>query len=409
MPFNLPDWDDIIILTPESEMSPEEQRARRFERYQRMQDSSIPEVARNTTTLMTYMDNIEDLISSMVVLGRPILKTVPRALPYFTAALTAAEILEMYKYLSPIGYIGRSGKRGEISFLEYNPFESRGVLSRQSKLSRTIPTFGEILELGQAAETVFGVGISLGPIMGEISELMFDSPFGGLLTEFYEVIDPFVSDALDIIRDSPLAYFASQDFTTDEHARMSVAIREAWEISKDYLQKNNIAERAKIWKDIPYRVRRPKNATTISLFSPDDWKVVRDGTVYIEGRYHIPTISGFSLDSRNIASDTLAQLAQEMNNTPEGQFICGNSVKIGQESIRNYEGNPEQLKDYLSPAAWLLMQGIERGILPKLPLDDYSLSKFTREALASQVVSESGNVKYKNLEDILYRIANFMP
>ncbi len=167
---------------------------RRRAKIEAMRLSPQPEFDRAWGAVMTALDNVQDLLSSVSVLGRIATSIGPRvglrAIPGLGQVILAADVLNMAMMLGQFAFpawlglcagprealragigtgltrlafksgsnlLARSAARG-LSFSSRRAVATRGVLG----------IIGSALVLGQTSDQLFGYGISLGPIVGGI-------------------------------------------------------------------------------------------------------------------------------------------------------------------------------------------------------------------------------------------------
>jgi len=175
--------DDIIVTKPWDQLTKQEriEKLRRWHEQQRK--SHVPEWARKIQRIVTALDNVEDILSSLAAitrLGAFLLPGIGPELMFLSGVFDLAALaLDIPKDLLalPLGPVGLKRVVEDVSILT-NP---RKVLWKILKkevpktLKEALPSWGELLEMAQAALTVFGRGLCLGPIMGKISDLWFSA------------------------------------------------------------------------------------------------------------------------------------------------------------------------------------------------------------------------------------------
>lgn len=263
MAIEVPGWRDVIILRDELTLPAPEQRAIRRERAERIRASPTPEVARNVGSVLTFLDNINDLIIAATIVGVSVLRLVPRTHPLIRGAFTAAKALDAARIISPLGIVGRGSKR---RFEESRYFDLDDHLlfaDVDNPFTRANSAIGQALVLGQALETIAGVGLSLGPIVGVLNDLFFSTPFGVPFEWAYEAISPLTDAALDVIRASPLAWLGGQVYSPADHARMALATQLAWEIAGPYLARSPAPRSLDALATRPVALRRSREPATL--------------------------------------------------------------------------------------------------------------------------------------------------
>ncbi len=263
----LPGWEDVFKITPESSLAPFEQQQLRRDRAIRIQQSPTPEHARNIGRFLTFTDNINDLLNAAVIIGTRWLPIVSRSHPLAAGALTLARYLDLARIVSPFGITGRIGKsRFEEGRLN-DPEDNIPLIDPHSTLGRIRSRTLEALVIGQVAEELTGYGISLGPIVGVITDAIFSTPIGEGLEALYSVIDPFTSLALDVVNDAFFGLIEGQTFTPTEHVTFTIGLAVAWGILTPLLAR---LPDPGLWArslDFPRRPRPTRKPATLALLA----------------------------------------------------------------------------------------------------------------------------------------------
>lgn len=149
--------------------------------------SPTPKWLRNVAAIQNSLDNAEDALVTTAVLGRWAARLSPRllgrAVPYLGWVLLGSDIINLANLFTWMRFAGNptSCKNNDLS--NKNPFHRKAALERAKKLHRKWATVGEMLEILQTTDQMFGVGISLGGIVGAASDLLATTQ----LSEEYKV------------------------------------------------------------------------------------------------------------------------------------------------------------------------------------------------------------------------------
>jgi hypothetical protein len=194
--INVPGFSDIVHIVPKAQISAEERAAhlwakerglpspltpaqleslayKKF-RFLKALSSATPEWLRTYGTVATVLDNVEDALITVVVLGRVAAKVAPRLMarlvPGLGWLLLGSDILNAVNLVSWISSSAMGAKRRMEALAEKNPLHAKAAARRTLKLNRAIPTFGETLEVLQTTDQLFGVGLCLGGLMGLVTD-----------------------------------------------------------------------------------------------------------------------------------------------------------------------------------------------------------------------------------------------
>lgn len=176
--IHIPGWDDVIHLYPESWLPEEEQLTRRRDRARRIAQSPTPESVRAIGTVMTWVDDVQDALVTASVLARLVAYFYKPALPVAAGLQQAAAALNIFGLTSQVGAITLTGKfRGQSlvrSLIGAQSARARAAL----RITRVLPTVGETVQILQTTDQLFGVGLSLGPLLGFVQDVIFGLPQG---------------------------------------------------------------------------------------------------------------------------------------------------------------------------------------------------------------------------------------
>ncbi len=216
----LPAWQDIVKLGPLRATTPEEERARKIRAAIRIRNSPTPQEVRAFGAVVNALDDAQDLAAFISLVGRLIVRFAPRALvrliPGIGVITTAADVLNYMTWLTQALAVGAGFQFGGLSgaaaaaagpavfkaALKTELWESLRLGTRKripaqsirhalerSRLTRNLEVvtrggrkvaipkvrigIPELLTAVQATDTLWGVGISLGAIMGWLQDIAF--------------------------------------------------------------------------------------------------------------------------------------------------------------------------------------------------------------------------------------------
>ncbi len=194
---NIPGFSDVVHIIPQERISAEERAAHlwaiqrglpspltpsqiqtlRYKKFRFLKALASPTPAwlRNAGAVMTVLDNVEDGLITVSVLGRIAARIAPRLMgrlvPGVGWVLLGSDIINAVNILSWVSFAAKGAKRNLESLGEKNPFHAKAAANRAFKIKRAIPSVGEILEILQTTDQLFGVGLCLGALMGIVTDL----------------------------------------------------------------------------------------------------------------------------------------------------------------------------------------------------------------------------------------------
>jgi len=202
----VPGFDDIIHLKTAKPMTEEEEslwkgrkydqipakrraeirneKQRKKDQFLAMLASPSPRIAMNVASIMTSLDDAQDAISTLAAVGMIAAKVLPKFLQRAIMGplgwvLAASDLMNLLNPYSRGGRAwgtknsGRAAKKKMEKMTEKNPFSKKARAKRARRIRRFRPSIGTAVEAAQTTDEIFGIGISLGPIMGFAQDVLF--------------------------------------------------------------------------------------------------------------------------------------------------------------------------------------------------------------------------------------------
>lgn len=172
---------DLIPEARRQEIATE--KAKKKARFMAMLASPAPKVARWVGSWAVAVDNAQDAIATLAVIGMITAAVVGGttaavlAGPVGWAAGTAAllNLVNPMKYMKwPKGKVkpGRAAKKDLEKFSDKNPFSKKARAKTAAMIKNFRPGVSNLIEALQVTDNMFGVGLSLGPITGLAQDLI---------------------------------------------------------------------------------------------------------------------------------------------------------------------------------------------------------------------------------------------
>jgi len=144
---------------------------KRKDKFLAMLASPAPEVINNTGAFMTAIDNAQDALFTMAAMGFAAMCFTPPPVAAVIAlptgvALTTSGALNLIQSLGTKGLPGITAKRDWQKKTNVDPWSKKGRIKYAEHLVKTFPKKAILIQALQTTEEVFGVGLSLGPIVG---------------------------------------------------------------------------------------------------------------------------------------------------------------------------------------------------------------------------------------------------
>lgn len=140
------------------------------EKFLSMLASPTPDVFMNHASMMTSIDDSQDALATLVMIGKVAAKSLPRSIAGVLEGpvgwmLLGSDMLNLVMETQRPYRIPRANKRVKDSCTELNPFSKKARAARALKIKRGLPTKGDIIQALQTTDQVFGYGVSLGALM----------------------------------------------------------------------------------------------------------------------------------------------------------------------------------------------------------------------------------------------------
>lgn len=173
----IPQWDDIVHLVPNAFKSKEQIKAEKKEALVRILDSPAPEWARDFASVMTWIDDVQDTASIVYPLLKLLTKVAPKAMSRLMPLvgwLTAG-----YDILNILNAIGRApltpmkSKRTVCKAYRQNPFSKTARYLRVENIKNWKPNLADVIQAAQVSDQFTGFGLSLGGVMGAITDTIY--------------------------------------------------------------------------------------------------------------------------------------------------------------------------------------------------------------------------------------------
>jgi hypothetical protein len=147
-----------------------------------MAESPTPASVRALGRVLTWVDDVQDALLTAAVLTRLGAVFYKPLVPVSLGLGAAAEAINIFALAGSLTVPGRPPKRAAIGAAKrlLGTQIVRGL--RSPALQRAMPTIGEAVQIAQTTDQLFGIGVSLGPIMGLVQETIFGIPSGAEFT-----------------------------------------------------------------------------------------------------------------------------------------------------------------------------------------------------------------------------------
>jgi len=299
--LTVPGFEDIIHIPVERPITAEEEilwkkkdyeaigperteeirylKKRRKEKFLAMLASPSPDIARNVASFMTMIDDTQDTLTTLSVVGRVAAKVAPRILGKLLTGpvgwiMTAADCINLYGMMGKMPIGGKSPKKIQEGWTGLNPFSKKAKAHRATRMKRVMPSKGELIEIMQTTDNLFGVGLCLGPILGLVQDIVFAQALTAqMIPVKVKVPVPDLGHwerlGAKMLKSSVFFGYMGQELTDrehrDTHIAMNLATHTIWPTIQRWNPLDMVIEPANVFVQAPI----PTNFLTLEIFEEE--------------------------------------------------------------------------------------------------------------------------------------------
>lgn len=314
--------------------------AAKKESFLRMMGSPNPTWIANIGTTMTWLDDINDSFGTLSVVFRTAAHLLPKSIAKVFMgpagwALTVADIVNvaMTIFNAPLTYITAKADLAKASAT--NPFCKEAKVKRAKRLKKLKPSKGEIIEALQVTNSMFGIGLSLGPIMGAFFEA-FTGPYrvlqGKKVTVKWPIPDLTLTEeeALKGLDAAFLLSTGGQELSPEDHTKIYLVAEMATHALYPLFQEYHPLDMIDGLENIILPAPKPKDPLTKLLFD--------------EEGLHWPSHTGYlHINRQYVSVDDLMDLGNGRIDASFQEYVQSQKHtflgQIGMQSVNNFTEN----------------------------------------------------------------------
>ena len=364
--------------------------AKKKESFLRMMGSPTPTWINNIGTTMTLLDDINDSAGTLSVICRTaahlLPKTVGRAFMGPAGwALLAADICNvcMTVMRSPVSAI--SGKNDLAKASTTNPFCKEARVKRSKRLKKLKPSKGEVIEALQTTNNVFGIGLSLGPILGAVIEA-FTGPYRVLTGKKVKVNWPIPelkkADLSGVygVRACQILGIGGQELSEEDHTKLYLVANMATQVLYPLFQEYHPVDQIEGIENIELTAPRPQDPSTKLIFEEEGIDPEKHIGFPHADRDHVP-VSELMDIGFDYNTDSFLKYAENSKHTQMG-FIgaqCAND--FAQNSLSLWE-DEDQVELDLHPVEKASFKIMDNGYSFDETVTSKNLELFSDQVMA---------------------------
>jgi len=337
--------------------------------YLRMMGSPTPTWISNIGTTMTLLDDINDSLGTLSVVLRTIAHLLPATIGKALMgpagwALTLADIVNVAMTISnaPVTYL--TAKADLAKSMATNPFCKEAKVKRAKRLKKLKPGKGEIIEALQVTQNIFGIGLSLGPLLGAFLEA-FTGPYRVLTGKKVTVKWP-IPDLTQLEADSIQAIYAAsvlnqggQELSPEDHTKTYLAAEAATQVLYPLFLEYHPLDMIDGLENLILPAKKPKDPLTKLLFD-------QEGLAWPSNTGHLHTNSQYvsAGELMDVADGRIEASFQEYTQTQKHTLLG----QLGMQSVNSFSENAlalwegeDQVEIALHPVAKACFKLIDHG------------------------------------------------
>jgi len=245
------------------------------ESFLRMMSSPTPTWINNIGTTMTFLDDVNDAAGTLSLVCRLAARMLPRTIAKAFMgpagwALAVADICNVVMTVmrAPVALV--SAKSDLSDPASTNPFCKKARVKRAQKLKSIKPTKGEIIEGLQTTNSMFGIGLSLGPIVGAVLEA-FAGPYRVLTGKKCTVkwpipkLHPYEGHAMKAYEASQQLNTGHQELSEEDHTRVHLVTNMATQVLYPYFKEWHPLDQIDGIENMEITAPRPTSPSTLLI------------------------------------------------------------------------------------------------------------------------------------------------
>jgi len=265
------------------------EKARKKAKFLSMMGSPTPKIPRAAGAILTAFDDLQDAVSTLAciglmtaaVVGGTTAALLAGPLGWVVGASAALNLINPFSRLKgpkdvhiPAGWGKRIGKNGRRK----NPFTKKARARVAKNITKFKPRIGNAIEALQVTDNVFGVGLSLGPIMGFAMDVISAKVRGNLMQKVDIKMSPmWKTDAVEIatraLKSCSLVngYVWESDFMDEVYSYIGANL--AMQVMAPYIEEYNPIAEVEDLATYKIEAPRPRDILTLEIIQEAGYTV----------------------------------------------------------------------------------------------------------------------------------------
>ncbi len=319
-------------------------------RIERMLDSPAPIWYQNIASAMTFIDDLEDALSTVSMIGRIAARFAPRIFGKLFRGpigwiMLLNDLLNISQLIMCFPINAGSKKRMMEDLVRSNPFSKKARLKRALRFRRWWPSMGDILETLQTTDNIFGIGLSLGPLVGFVSDAFFGTykMAAGHKVKWGSSPPPLFPHeliAMRAFRALPIMFLGGDAISDDDKFMAIITANLSLQVIRAYSEEYNILDHLVNIDDVYLIPPTPTNLLTR--------RALEDAGMNPDTQIGFPTFSPEEYTFKNLSSQYMIRAANDFNKyahdnqyNMKGWVAANNATEYAEGILALFEGSDQ--------------------------------------------------------------------
>jgi len=359
-------------------------------KFVKMLQSPSPGIVRSAGAILTSLDDAQDAISTLAAIGMLAGKLLPGvALKALVGPLgwllTAAEILRLINPYSRVkgpkgGTVtGRGTKRKLEKITDNNPFGKKAKLKLAKQIRKFKPGLSHLIEAAQVTDGIFGIGISIGPLMGLAQDIVAGAvrTIKGDKVKWFSEPTPlpdYAQIAQRALRSAPILFGVPWEKDTDNQITALLSINLAMQAMEPFLKEENPLNHTEALASCEISAPRPTDPLTIEVIEEAGYTLDEVCNWPQNGKQWI-SLDELQEKTAPIATENLRRFARENGDSTLAYTALMNAHDFALTSIMNIEG-VDSIKVEYSQTERIVIMILDNGWCYPDDITDAQVQKF---------------------------------
>ena len=395
------------MIPPERRADIAAEKKKKKDRFMAMLASPSPKILRSAGSIAVAIDNAQDAISTLAVIGM-ITAAVAGGT---TAALLAGPVgmiagtAALLNLINPMKYMkwprgrtktGRAAKKDLEKFSDKNPFSKKARAKFTENLKKFRPKTGNAVEALQVTDNLFGIGISLGPIIGLIQDILSGSAryISGAKVKIKEPPNPFpahIQKAMGCVKSTAAWHGFKWQSDMSLEATSLISANLALQAITPYMQDWNPFDQVEDLEHVQIEAPRPTDPLTIEIIAESGHSIDEVCNWSQNGERWI-SIGEIMDSTAQQATDNLRHFAEQNRNSVEAFIAVQNAHDFALGMIEAIEG-PGSVETVYSRAERIVITILDQGWVYPDNITEAQIEKFEDWVYVHELMNTQPNYK----------------